>query len=459
MGIDRRTFLRTIMAAGTVSGVPVAFAHLAPDVRSSVWTALDQVAFAAAQQTGWPEFRGPFGDGHVRPQGDTQPVGLPVSWSETENVKWKTALPLKGWSTPVVLDGQVWMTMATDEGTEFFAVCLDAKTGEIRFNEKVFTCDKPEPLGNGVNGYASPSPVIEAGRVYVHFGVYGTACLDTTTGKPIWSRNDLPCRHYRGPGSSPIIFENLLVLTFDGVDQQYLTALDKTTGETRWRTDRTTKWNDLDETGKPKREGDYRKAFSTPLAIKVGLSYQLVSAGSSSAFAYEPLTGKEIWNVPTTGYTSASRPVYGDGLVFVVSGRGESELLAIRPDGHGDISETHVAWKTAESAILPQEPSPIFIDGLLYLISNSGMITCLEAATGAKVWEQKAGGNYVTSPIFADGHIYFSSTQGKTTVLKAGKTPEIVATNELEDGFMASPAVDGNALILRTKTHVYRIEG
>lgn len=445
------------MAAGTVSGIPVALAHLAPDVRSIVWTALDQVAFAAAQQTGWPEFRGPFGDGHVRPQGDPRPAGLPITWSETEYVKWKTALPLKGWSTPVVLDGQVWMTMATDEGTEFFAVCLDAKTGEIRFNEKVFTCDNPEPLGNGVNGYASSSPVIEPGRVYVHFGVYGSACLDTATGKPIWSRNDLPCRHYRGPGSSPFVFENLLILTFDGVDQQYLTALDKHTGETRWRTDRTTKWNDLDEQGQPKREGDFRKGFNTPIAITADARDQLICPGSSAIFSYDPLSGKELWTVPTTGHTSAPRAVYGNGLVFVVSGRGESELVAIRPGGTGDVSASHVAWKNTESVILPQEPSPILVGDLLYLISNNGMITCMEAATGVKVWSEKAAGNYVASPIYGDGRLYFCSTQGKTLVYKAGRTPELLAANELEGGFMASPAVDDTALILRTKTHVYRI--
>jgi outer membrane protein assembly factor BamB len=409
-------------------------------------------------KTGWPEFRGPYGNGHVRPPGDTQPVGLPLHWSETENVRWKTAIPLAGWSTPAILAGQIWMTSATEGGNDFYAVCLDADTGEVRFNEKVFHCDAPEPLGNGVNGYASPSPVLEPGRVYVHFGTYGTACLDTATGKPVWARNDIPCRHFRGPGSSPMLFKNLLVLTFDGVDQQYLTALDKTTGETVWRTDRTTKWNDLDEQGLPKREGDFRKGFSTPLAIEVGGSYQLVSPGSSAVFAYDPLTGKELWTVPTTGHTSAPRPVFGGGLVFVVSGRGECELLAIRPDGKGDVSGTHVAWKTSESVILPQEPSPILVDDLLYLISNAGVVTCLEAASGQKVWSEKAGGNYVASPIYCDGRLYFGSTQGKMVVFKTGRTPEILATNELESGFMASPSVAGKALFLRTKTHVYRIE-
>ncbi|MEI6809924.1 MAG: PQQ-binding-like beta-propeller repeat protein, partial [bacterium] len=213
----------------------------------------------------WPDFRGPTGDGHVTAADANKPIGLPLKWSETENVKWKTEIPFRGWSTPVVMDNQIWMTTATLEGNDFFAVCVDATTGRILFNEKLFHCDKPEPLGNNVNCYASPSPVIEPGRVYVHFGSYGTACLDTSNAKIIWKRDDLPCRHFRGPGSSLVLFENLLILTMDGIDLQYMVALDTKTGKTVWKTDRTAVWNDLDPDGKPHKEGDFRKAYSTPL--------------------------------------------------------------------------------------------------------------------------------------------------------------------------------------------------
>ena len=413
---------------------------------------------AGAQQPGWPAFRGPYGDGRVLAEGDTKTIGFPLHWSETENVRWKTALPLQGWSTPVVMDGQVWMTSATEDGKEFHANCLDANTGAVLFDETVFTCDNPEPLDNEVNGYASPSPAIEHGRVYVHFGSYGTACLDTATGKALWKRTDLPCRHLRGPGSSIILFKHLLILTFDGVDQQYLAALNKDTGETVWRTDRTTEWNDLDEQGKPIREGDWRKSYTSPIVIDVAGKPLLISVGSKATYAYEPLTGKAVWYAPMPGFTPAASPAYGAGLVFVFTGQGQVEMWAIRPDGQGDVSNTHIAWKTDESAIIPLEPSPIVIDGLLYLCSNQGMVTCMEARTGAKVWAKDLGGNFLASPIYADGKLYFSSTQGKTTVFKAGPTLEILATNELENGFMASPAVEGKALILRTKTHVYRIE-
>lgn len=405
----------------------------------------------------WPEFRGPSGDGHVRANGDSNPAALPVRWSETENIKWKTATPHLGWSTPVVLGNDIWLTCATEDGHEFFALCVDAASGEIRINEKIFHADNPEPLGNNVNCYASPSPVIEPGRVYVHFGSYGTACLETATGKPIWSRQDLPCRHYRGPGSSAILHNDLLVLTFDGVDQQYVTALDKHTGKTVWRTDRSTVWQDLDETGKPKREGDFRKAYSTPLVIDTGTRRELITLGSASAFAYEPQTGEELWFARMSGYTPASRPVFGNGLIFITSGRGKLELMAYRPGGSGDVTESHLAWKV-EGPDVPQESSPILVGDLLFTVSNNGTATCYEANTGAPLWRERIGGNYVTSPIHAEGRLYFTSTQGKTTVLRAARSFETLAVNELESGCMASPAVKGNALILRTKTHLYRIE-
>ena len=425
--------------------------------RSAIWTAVlvGVVGGLCGRAFGadWPEFRGPTGDGHV----DASVKGLPLTWSETENVVWKTATPNLGWSTPVVLGNDVWITAATEDVREFYALCVNATTGEMRVNEKIFTCDAPEPLGNGVNCYASPSPVIEDGRVYVHFGSYGTACLDTATGKPIWTRQDLPCRHFRGPGSSAMISGDLLFLTFDGVDQQYVAALNKKTGDTVWRTDRSTAWTDLDETGKPKREGDFRKAYSTPLAIDVNGVKQLISVGSGSAFSYDPLTGKGIWKATLIGYTPATRPVYGHGLVFITSGRGKLELLAYRPDGQGDVTESHLAWKV-EGADIPQESSPILVDDCLFTISNNGTATCYEPKTGVVVWSERIGGNYVTSPIHANGRLYLCSTQGKTTVLRAGRTFEILAANDLDDGFMASPAVKDNALILRTKTHLYRIE-
>jgi outer membrane protein assembly factor BamB len=410
----------------------------------------------AAARADWPEFRGPRGNGLATDPGDAKPLGLPLRWSETENVKWKVPIPHRGWSTPVVMGGQVWLTTATLDGEDFFAICIDAETGRVRFNERLLHADNPEPLGNDVNCYASPSPAIEPGRVYVHFGRYGTACLDTATCKVLWERRDLACRHFRGPGSSAILFEDLLVLTFDGVDVQYLAALDKKTGRTVWKTDRSTVWDDLDAQGKPTREGDFRKAFSTPLVIDAGGKPQMISLGAKAAFAYDPRTGRELWKIHHAGHSSAPRPVFGNGLVFVTTGHGKTELWAVRVDGQGDVTDSHVAWKADRG--VPLTPSPLLVGDLLYVVGDDGTATCLEAATGKQVWRERIGGNYAASPVYADGRMYFFNQQGKANVLKAGRAFEVLATNTLEAGCMASPAVSGKALFVRTKTHLYRIE-
>jgi outer membrane protein assembly factor BamB len=430
-------------------------------VNRTGWT-LATVVMAALPASGapsaadWPEFRGPRGNGHVAEPGDAKPAGLPVRWSETENVAWKTAIPHRGWSTPVVMGGKVWLTTATLDGRDFFVIAVDARTGQVLLNEKRFHADTPEPLGNNVNAYASPSPVVEPGRVYVHFGSYGTACLDAATGRAFWERTDMPCRHFRGPGSSPVLFENLLILTMDGIDVQYVVALDKATGKTAWKTDRSVAWNDLDAQGKPAGGGDLRKAYSTPLVVDAGGESQLISSGAKAMYAYDPRTGRELWRVRHNGYSAAARPLFGGGLAFVTTGFGLSELWAVRVDGRGDVTDTHVAWKTGKG--VPKKPSPLLVDGLLVLLSDEGIVTCVEAATGREVWKERIGGEYSASPILADGRVYCFSHEGKATVLKAGRAFEVLATNVLEAGFMASPAVSGAALFLRTKTHLYRVE-
>ncbi|MBI2433515.1 MAG: PQQ-binding-like beta-propeller repeat protein [Candidatus Hydrogenedentes bacterium] len=415
---------------------------------------------ADAPRSGWPEFRGPLGNGHAPAPKAADAPAVPLQWSETENVAWKTPIPFRGWSTPVVLEGKIWITTATEEGHDFYVLSVDAATGEILLNKQLFHADNPEPLGNNVNSYASPTAVVEPGRVYVHFGSYGTACLDTGSGEVLWQRQDLPCRHFRGPGASPILFENLLILTMDGADVQYVAALEKTTGETVWRTDRTTAWIDLDENGQPKREGDFRKAFTTPLVIDAAGKKQLISPSSYTIYSYDVRTGQEIWRGVHTSYSPASRPLFDGKLLFVPTGRGKSELWAIRPDGAGDVTATQVVWKLDGPAI-PQEPSGILVDDLLYLVSNQGEATCVDTAMGAPLWSERLGGNYVASPVYAAGRLYFGSMQGKTTVLKPGRAYEILATNTLggglDDGFMASPAVVDDALYLRTRTHLYLI--
>src|SRR5207249_2368508 len=271
-----------------------------------------------AAPTDWPEFRGPLGNGHADAPGENKPVGLPLHWSETNNIKWKTAIPYRGWSTPVVMNGQVWLTTATEDGHDFFAIGVDAETGKILFNEKVFHSDNPEPLGNGasMHCYATPSPAIEPWRVYVHFGSFGTACLDTATGKAFWKREDLRCRHYRRPASSVVQFADLLILTMDGADLQYHAALDKKTGKTVWKTNRSVAWNDENVPGQMAKDGDMRKAHSTPLIVNAAGRPQMLSAGAKAAYAYDPRTGRELWRVEHPDYSGAPRPLFDGGLAF-----------------------------------------------------------------------------------------------------------------------------------------------
>ena len=411
----------------------------------------------AAVAAGWPEFRGTHGNGHVINE-NAKEIGLPLHWSETSNVKWKTELPNYGISTPVVLDDQVWLTTAKQDGHDFYAIRVDAKTGEITLNEPLFHSDNPESLGNGasMNSYATPSAVIEAGRVYVHFGSFGTACLDTASGKVLWKREDLRCRHYRGASSSPVSFENLLILTFDGADVQYLAALDKQTGQTVWKTDRSVAWNDENVPGQMARDGDLRKAHSTPLVVNSGGKPLLLSSGAKAAYGYDPRTGHELWRVQYNDWSVAPRPLFDRGLAFFVTGLMKKELWAVRTDGQGDVTDSHVLWKLKTR--VGKYSSPILVDGLIYTAAEESFISCIDASNGETVWTERVGGKFAASPIYGDGRIYFFDQAGKTLVIKPGRTLEILATNSLSGSFMASPAVAGKALFLRTKTHLYRIE-
>jgi outer membrane protein assembly factor BamB len=356
------------------------------------------------------------------------------------------------------MDSQVWVTTATEDGHDFFAIGLDAETGKILFNEKVFHSDNPEPLGNGasMNCYATPSPVLEPGRLYVHFGSFGTACLDTKTGDVLWKRADLRCRHYRGPSSSAIQFENLIILTFDGADLQYLVGLDKQTGKTVWKTERSVAWHDEDMPGQMAKEGDLRKAHSTPLIVSVAGKPQMLSAGAKAAYGYDPRSGREIWRVEYPDYSTAPRPLFDGTLAFFVTGLSKKEMWAVKPDGQGDVTETNVVWKLKTH--VGRYASPLLVDGLIYDAAEESFVTCVEAKTGNVVWSERIGGKYAASPIYADGRLYFFSEEGTATVLKPGRALEILAKNTLDDGFMASPAASGKAFFLRTKTHLYRIE-
>ncbi len=396
--------------------------------------------FALAEEN-WPQFRGPRGDGSA------QATGLPLTWSETEHVRWKTAIHGRGHSSPVVWDGQIWMTTATEDGHRLFAVGVDRASGRILHDVPVFAVEHPQPIA-ALNTYASPTPVIEAGRVWVHFGTYGTACLDTASGKILWSRDDLHCDHFRGPGSSPIIYRNLLILHFDGIDVQYLTALDKNTGKTVWKTDRSTDFAGAD--------GDLRKAYSTPLLAEVDGRTLLLSAGAKAAMAYLPGSGEEVWKIRYDGFSNTSRPLFAAGLAFINTGFGKPELWAVRPEGRGNVTESHVLWKLNKS--VPAKPSALLIGPQIYMVDDRGIASCVDARTGEVLWHERIGGEFSSSPVWADGRIYVFDENGKATVLADGRQFKLLAANHLDAGCMASPAVAGKSLLVRTKTHLYRIE-
>ncbi len=398
----------------------------------------------------WPQFRGPDGQGH------SDATGLPLTWSERENIKWKTPIHGRGWSSPVIWGGQIWLTTAAEDGKQLSALCVDRDSGKIIHDLKLFDIANPQDK-HAFNSYASPTPVIEEGRVYVTFGSPGIACLDTKTAQVLWERRDFVCNHYRGSGSSPILFGNLFILHFDGSDHQYVAALDKGTGKTVWKTNRSVDFQDLDTDGKPMREGDYRKGFATPLVASFSGPPILISPGSKATYAYDPLTGRELWRTEERkNHSVVVRPCVANGFIYIATGMGKASLWAIRPGGSGVVTDTHVAWKVNEN--VPGKPSVVVVGDLLFMMSDSGVASCIDAKTGARVWEQKVGGHYSASPLHAEGRVYFFSEEGKTTVIEAGRTFKQLAQNELDDGFMGSSAVSGKALFLRTKTHLYRVE-
>ncbi len=410
-------------------------------MRSTLLLAAMLAAPAALAADNWPAFRGPTGDGH------TDAVGLPVTWSEKENVRWKTPIHGKAWSSPVVWGGQVWVTTATPDGKELSALAVSLADGKVLHDVKVFEIEKPA-FCIAVNSYASSTPCIEEGRVYVHYGSAGTACLDTATGKTLWSRQDLPCNHWRGPASSPILYRDLLLIHFDGYDFQYVVALDRKTGKTVWKTDRSFAYGKLD--------GDMKKAYGTPEVFEVGGKPLLVSPAAFGTIALDPRTGEEVWKVRHGGMNTAAPPLYGNGHVYLCTGDGGLGLIALRPDGKGDVTDSAIDWKTNRG--VPSRSSPLLVGDRLYMVSNDGLVTCRSAKTGEEVWKERLPGKFWASPLYASGRIYFCSEDGVTDVADVSGGWKLLATNRLDDGFMASPAVAGKSLILRTRSHLYRIE-
>ena len=382
----------------------------------------------------WPEFRGPTGQGHSAER------GLPLEWSESRNVIWKTPVPGLGWSSPVVAGGRVWLTAAIRErgSASLRALAFDIETGNEAVNVEVFQV-RNAVLTNPKNSHASPTPIIDGDRVYVHFGADGTAAL-TTSGEIVWKAR-FPYVTQHGNGGSPTLYEDLLIFSCDGWDAAFVIALDKRTGKVRWKT---------------QRRSPSDQAYTTPLVIRVGDRDQVVSVGAYRAAAYDPRSGKEIWRVAyADGFSNVPRPVYGHGLVYIATGFQQPSLLAVRADGTGDVTKTHTAWTLQRGA--PLTPSPLLVGDQLFVVSDIGVASTLDAKTGAPHWVQRLGGNYSASPVFADGRIYFLSEEGVATVIAPGTEFRVLARNQLDGTTLASMAVSSGSIFIRSDSHLYRI--
>ncbi len=389
-------------------------------------------------QNHWPQYRGPAGDGQA------PHVVLPAKLDQS-TVKWKTAIHGKGWSSPVVWDNQVWFTTATADGKKMSVMCVDVDSGKILHDKVV--CETAEPdFCHDMNSYATPTPVIENGRVYVHFGSYLTACLDTKTADILWERRDLKCDHYRGPASSPIIHNGRLFVAYDGFDDQYVVALDKQNGKTIWKTAR--------EIDYGTDNGDRMKAYCTGHVIMVDGQLQLIYPSATATIAYELDTGKPIWTVYHGGMNASARPIYHEGVLFITNGSGR--MVAVKANGKGNVTDTHVVWNAKKS--VAKKSSQLMIDGLFYMVSDDGIATCRDPKTGDIHWQERIDGAYAASPIYVGEKIYLFSTDGKITTLKPGRQFKILGESQLGDGYMASAAIAGKAMILRSKSHLYRIE-
>jgi outer membrane protein assembly factor BamB len=380
----------------------------------------------------WPGYRGPTGDGHAVAK------NLPLDLNDPANLAWKTPIPGVGWSTPVVLGEQIWMTTATPDGTSLRAICVNRRSGVIERDIEVFHVEKPIEI-HKKNSHASPTPVIEAGRLYVHFGTNGTAAIDTASGAVLWRDTAHPLEHYVGPGSSPVLYGDLLILTCDGADVQFSVALDKQTGKERWKTVRS---------GKLRDDPDVRKSFSTPAILRVGQHDELVTPAADHVYAYDPATGRELWQLDYEGYSVVPRPVAAHGLVFVCTGFNTPRLLAIRQGGEGRLAADAVVWE--ERSQIPANPSPLIVGDAIYVVSDRGVATCLDARTGKERWRQRVGGNYSASPLFADGKIFLASEEGVVTVIEPAAAYREAAKSDLAARILASPIAIGDELIIRT---------
>ena len=401
------------------------------------------------QNKNWTHFRG------SELNGIAENENIPLKWDDSV-IKWKTEIHDRGYSSPVVYGDQIWVTTAKDDGKEIYAVCTDFQTGRIIYDIKVFTPDEVDAK-HSVNTYATPTPCIEEGFVYVHYGSIGTACISTENGSVVWKQTGLKCKQVHAAASSPIIYKNLIILHFESTDDRFIAALDKSNGKLIWRSDRPEEpYIPLPKFGKP--------AFITPIIINVKGRDMLISNGSAICQAFDPGTGQEIWRVVDGAETTIAMPFTENGVLYWYTGfnvgddgKTYTDLLAVNPDGAGDITRTNIIWNKKDETSDNQMLSPVIKEGLIYTVTTRNNMMCIDAATGEELWSKRVNSHYNSSPLFINGNIWFFSVKGEVLVLKAGRQYEVVSNNQMDSGIWATPAVLRNSMIMRTEKFLYRI--
>ncbi len=424
-----------------------------------------------ALSANWPEWRGQDGQGHA------EGSGYPQTWSESQNVTWRTNIPGRGWSSPVIWGNQIWLTTAIEipispqkekerlksntsdqpltllEEVQLRAVCVDKISGKILHDIELHREHEPQWV-HKLNSYASPTPVIEDGRLYCHFGTFGTFCVDTGNAKILWKNTELKLNHENGPGGSIILWKNLAIFHGDGSDVQFVVALDKLTGKIMWQTARS---------GEMNKNPQLKKTYTTPQVLEVGGKPVLFSQGADWLYGYDPANGKELWRVSygALGFSLSARPVAGHGMFFMSTGFLKPQMMGVKYEGVGT---PEIVWTSTKSA--PTMPSPLLIGDELYFLSDGGILVCMDAKTGAEHYRERLtsdtgkrmGGTYNASPVFADGRIYVFNREGVTHVIQPGKTFRKIADNKIDEQLMASPAAVDGAFFIRSDKALYRVE-
>jgi len=404
----------------------------------SLWFLLvTSLPLAAADS--WPEFRGPTADGHA-PE-----ARVPTRWSATSKTRWKMPVEGKAWSSPVVADGKVYVTTAVSKEAKLSlkALCFELADGKQVWERTVF--EKAEGAIHAKNSHASPTPVYAEGKLYVHFGHDGTAALNAGDGSILWTQTSLSYAPVHGNGGSPILHEGKLIFSSDGQADPFIVALNAADGSIVWKT--------------PRNVTVTRTfSFSTPLLIEVKGKTQIISPASGAVIAYDPADGSEIWRFRYgEGYSVVPRPLHRDGVIYVCSGFNRAILYAVKTDGTGDVTDTHLVWQ--DDKTVPKESSPILVGDEIYFNDDKGILSCLDAATGKEHYRERLDGQggYSASPVYAGGNLYFHNGNGITTVVKPGKSFSKVAENQLAEFGLSSFAVLADGFVMRTEGHLIRI--